>query len=342
MSRTFKLSELIIDNENPHYIDEKRLREDKSKKIREVCNNGIKRHLTWIENPKDIKSITTPTGKELTPEELFDFVIGNNITDLAKSQYRDAQKADIAIVLGNAKLLTTRERAIKAFQLYKLGLVKRILFTGGIADDRYKQTFMKNNSLKKYRENKSSEELEWQDLSEADWGAETFIEEEFNEDYQKHITRLTRELLESVGIKPEDVITETFSKTTQENAEFCKDILDFLEMETGKKINKAILVTTCTHGNRAIRQFKKALHNGVQLTVCPSTLDLERYESMKNILRAPNFDENAFRCELKRIYCTKPELTQMLREEVGHNRNVFIRGEIDEPSIKTFDEEKER
>ena len=145
-----------------------------------------------------------------------------------------------------------------------------------------------------------------------------------------------------MGIKPEDVITETFSKTTQENAEFCKDILDFLEMETGKKINKAILVTTCTHGNRAIRQFKKALHNGVQLTVCPSTLDLERYESMKNILRAPNFDENAFRCELKRIYCTKPELTQMLREEVGHNRNVFIRGEIDEPNIKTFDEEKER
>ena len=29
----------------------------------------------------------------------------------------------------------------------------------------------------------------------------------------------------------------------------------------------------------------------------------------------------------------------MLREEVGHNRNVFIRGEIDEPEITTIDKE---
>ena len=30
----------------------------------------------------------------------------------------------------------------------------------------------------------------------------------------------------------------------------------------------------------------------------------------------------------------------MLREEIGHNRNVFIRGEIDEPDIVTSDIEK--
>ena len=29
----------------------------------------------------------------------------------------------------------------------------------------------------------------------------------------------------------------------------------------------------------------------------------------------------------------------MLREEIGHNRNVFINGEIDEPVINTIDSE---
>ena len=32
----------------------------------------------------------------------------------------------------------------------------------------------------------------------------------------------------------------------------------------------------------------------------------------------------------------------MLREEIGHNRNVFIRGEIDEPEITTIDREMSR
>ncbi len=88
-------------------------------------------------------------------------------------------------------------------------------------------------------------------------------------------------------------------------------------------------------------QFKKVFGDKIQLKWCPSTLDLEKHESIKSILRAPNFDEIAFRSELKRIYCTDPKLTQNLREEVGHNRNVFIRGEIEEPTIATMDRENE-
>ena len=131
------------------------------------------------------------------------------------------------------------------------------------------------------------------------------------------------------------------STTTQENAEFCKNIFDSEEVETGSKIKTATLVTTCTHGNRALRQFKKVFGDNIKLNWCPSTLDLEQYESLKTILESPNFNEEAFRQELKRIYCTNPKLTQMLREEIGHNRNVFIRGEIDEPVITTTDRKVE-
>lgn len=312
MSKKYKLSQLIIDN-------------DKT--------------LSRIEHSENIKSVTTPEGRELTPEELFDFVIGDNITDLARAEKTDESIADIAIVLGNIALPTTRERAIKAFELYKLGLVKRIIFTGGINRARDKKGFMHPTSIEEYMNNEIVENLEWDDLPEADWGAETFVKDVFDDDYQKHLSKLTTDFLHYVGIKPEDILTEAMSTTTQENAEFCKHIFESEEVETGTQVKTAIIVTTCTHGNRATRQFKKVFGDKIKLKWCPSTLDLEQYENLKVILRAPKFDEIAFRQELKRIYCTVPKLTQMLREEVGHNRNVFIKGEIDEPEITTTDRE---
>lgn len=343
MKKIYKLSQLIIDNEDPNYIDEERLKADKDKKIKEIKNGDtVTRHLTWIDNAKDITSIKTPEGKELTPEELFDFVIGNNITDLAKDENASENKADIAIVLGNIGLPTTRERAIKAFELYKLGLVKKIIFTGGIGKDRDKKNIMHPKSLEDYMNNELIEGQEWNDRAEADWGAETLIKEQFDEDYQEHSSKLTDEFLKEVGINPEDILTEAMSTTTQENAEFCKNIFEEEEIETGSQIKTAILVTTCTHGSRATRQFKKVFGDKIKLTWCPSTLDLEQYDSLKAILNAPKFNEIAFKHELKRIYCTEPKLTQMLREEIGHNRNVFIRDEIDEPEIATIDREMSR
>ncbi|MCI8384281.1 MAG: YdcF family protein [Clostridia bacterium] len=339
MKKTVKLSQLIMNKEDPYYRDEKRIQEDKDKKIKEVRNGNMIRHLTWIEQAKDIQSIMTPDGRELTPEELFDFVIGSNITDLAKIEKTDENVADIAIVLGNIGMPTTRERAIKAFELYKLGIVKKIIFTGGISRERDKKGFMHDETIESYKNNELEEGLEWEDLTEADWGAETLVEEEFDENYQKQVTKLTKEYLNKVGINPEDILTEAMSTTTQENAEFCKNIFDSEEIETGNKIKTAILVTTCTHGNRAIRQFKKVFGNAIELKWCPSTLDLEQYDSLKLILKESPYNEIAFRKELKKIYCSDPELTQRLREEVGHNRNVFIRGEIDEPVV-TIDDEK--
>lgn len=276
----------------------------------------------------------------MSPEELFDFVIGNDITDLAKTENSDENVADIAIVLGNIELLTTRERAIKAFELYRLGLVKKIIFTGGISKQRDTKGFMHPETLEAYKSNELVQDLEWNDLAEADWGAETFVKEQFDKNYQNHSSKLTEEFLNSIGVNPEDILTETMSTTTQENAEFCKNIFDLEEIETGTQVKTAILVTTCTHGNRATRQFEKVFGDKIKLKWCPSTLDLEQYESLKTILRAPNFNEIAFRNELKRIYCTNPKLTQMLREEIGHNRNVFIRGEIDDPLITTFERER--
>lgn len=339
MEKMFKLSQLIIDNENVYYRPDEILEKDKNNPIKEVHFEDRIRYLTWIEK-KDIKSIVTPDGRELTPEELFNFVIGNDITDLARTEKATGDIADIAIVLGNICLHDTRERAIKAFQLYKLGLVKRIIFTGGISKTRDKKGFMHPKTLEGYMDNKPLEGIEWNDLPEADWGAETFIEEKFDEDYQKHLSQLTEKLLKSIGINPEDILTEPLSSTTHENALFCKNIFDSEKVENGTEVRTAILVTACTHGKRAMGQFKKVFGDKVKFKWCPSTLDLEQYESLRDILRAPKFNEKAFRKELKRIYCTDSKLIQDLRREIASNRNAFIKGDIDEPSIRTFGKEQ--
>ncbi len=337
MSREYRISELIMDNETPYYEDDEKLKE--YRKVRKVQIGDKTRYLHWVDD-KHVKSIATPEGRELTPEELFDFVIGDNITDFARTKNRNANSADIAIVLGNGELQTTRERAIKAFELYRLEIVKKIIFTGGLTNGRDVKGYMHPTSLEEYMDNNEIEQ-EWSDLAEADWGAETFIPDVFDEDYKQHNIKLTDEFLKSIGVNPEDVLTEAMSTSTQENAEFCKNIFEAEELETGIQIKSAILVTTCTHGNRAMRQFKKVFNDKISLKWCPSTLDLEKYESIKNILNAPNFNEVAFKEELKRIYCTNPELIQMLKTETANHRNAFILGDIDEPSITTKDRKLE-
>lgn len=335
MSREYRISELIMDNETPYYEYDEKLKE--YREVREVKIGDKTRYLHWVDD-KHVKSIATPEGRELTPEELFDFVIGDNITDFARSKNKDANSADIAIVLGNGELSATRERAIKAFELYRLGIVKKIIFTGGLVNGRDVKGYMHPKSLEEYMDNNEIEQ-EWSDLAEADWGAETFVPGVFEEDYQYHKIKLTEEFLKSIGVNPEDVLTEAMSTSTQENAEFCKNIFEMEELETGMQIKSAILVTTCTHGSRAMRQFKKVFGDKISLKWCASTLDLEKYESLKDILSNPDFDEVAFKQELKRIYCTTPELIQMLKTETANHRNAFILGDIDEPSIATKDRE---
>ncbi len=337
MSKQYKISQLIMNNETPYYRHGEEV--EKYDRVREVSDADKTRYLTWVDD-KHMESIATPEGRELTKEELFDFIIGNDITDFARDKNISKNSADIAIVLGNIGLPTTRERAIKAFELYKKGIVKKIIFTGGIPKSRDVNGYMHPTSIEEYKDNNEINK-EWSDLAEADWGSETFIPDMFDENYQEHVKKLTDKFLEDTGINPEDVLTEAMSSSTQENAEFCKNIFESEEMETGLKIRSAIVVTTCTHGSRAMRQFKKVFGDKVSLKWCPSTLDLEKDESLKEILNAQDFDQVAFRQELKRIYCTVPELTQKLREETANHRNAFILGDIDDATITTIDNEKE-
>lgn len=332
--KKYRISELLMNNETPYYINDERLKY--YKKVREVFIGNSKRYLTWVDD-KHMQSITTPKGRELTPEELYDFVIGDNITDFAKSKNKSEYLADIAIVLGNGLFTTTRERAIKAFELYKLGLVKKIIFTGGVTNGR-DNDIMNPNSLLLYYDNNPAD-IKWSNLPEADWGAETFISDVYDEDYKKHTLHLSEEFLKDIGVNSEDIMIEPMSKTTQENAEFCKNIFQSEEIETGTKVKSVVLVTTCTHGSRAIRQFSKVFGSNIDVKWCPSTLDLEKYDSLKNILHATDFDEIAFKKELKRIYCSNPELIQKLKEETANHRNAFILGDIDEEIITTIDDE---
>ena len=332
----YKISELIMNGEKPYYDESKELKNYKA--VRKVVGEKKTRYLTWVDD-KHMTSIATPEKRELTPEELFDFVIGENITDLARS--KTEERADIAIVLGSGNFKETKARAIKAFELYKLGIVKKIIFTGGVAKSRDVKGIMHPKTLEDYK-NEKLPEFEWQDLPEADWGAETFVPDIFEENYQKHQEKLTEKYLLSVGVKPEDVLTESLSSTTQENAEFCRDIFDILETEIGMKVKTAVIVTTCTHGHRAMEQFKKVFGDKIDFKWCPATLDLEKYETLRSILRAPEFDEEEFRKEIKRIYCTTPELIQKLMEETANHRNAFIFGDIDEQTIETANQEKEK
>ena len=338
----YKISELIMDHEEPHFSDELL---NKERKIKIVEQGNKTRYLPLVDDA-NIKSIATPQGRELSLEELYDFVIGPNTTDLARTKVKDRDKvrADIAIVLGNINLKQTRERAIKAFELYKKGIVKKIIFTGGISEQRDTKGYMHPKTMKQFMDNEKLVDREWSDLSEADWGVETFIPIQFNEiDYENHsqITN-TKKILAKKGINPADVLFEDRSSSTQENAEFCKNIFDIERVETGLNIKSAILVTTLWHGSRAIKQFEKVFGDSLSISFCPSTLDLEKYETLKPILTAPEFDKEAFRAELKRIYCTTPELIQKLRTETANHRNAFIEGYIDDATIETIDrDEKE-
>ncbi len=333
MSKKYRISELLMNNEIPYYSEDEKLKD--YRKVRKVAIGNTTRYLTWVDD-KHMQSITTPDGRELTPEELFDFVIGENITDFARSKNTSEHSADFAIVLGNGLFPTTRERAIKAFELYKQGLVRKIIFTGGVTNGR-DNDIMNPKSLESYMDNTPAD-IEWSDISEADWGAETFIPNVYDEDYKKHTLLLSEEFLKDIGVNPEDIMIEPMSKTTQENAEFCKNIFQTEEIEIGTKVKSAILVTTCTHGSRAMRQFLKVFGSDINLKWCPSTIDLEKYDSLKNILHATDFDEVAFRQELKRIYCSNPELIQKLKEETANHRNAFISGDIDEAIITTIDD----
>lgn len=333
MSKKYRISELLMNNEIPYYSEDEKLKD--YRKVRKVAIGNTTRYLTWVDD-KHMQSITTPDGRELTPEELFDFIIGENITDFARSKNTSEHSADFAIVLGNGLFPTTRERAIKAFELYKQGLVRKIIFTGGVTNGR-DNDIMNPKSLESYMDNTPAD-IEWSDISEADWGAETFIPNVYDEDYKKHTLLLSEEFLKDIGVNPEDIMIEPMSKTTQENAEFCKNIFQTEEIEIGTKVKSAILVTTCTHGSRAMRQFLKVFGSDINLKWCPSTIDLEKYDSLKNILHATDFDEVAFRQELKRIYCSNPELIQKLKEETANHRNAFISGDIDEAIITTIDD----
>ena len=45
MKKTFKLSQLIIDNEDPNYIDEERLKADKDKKIKLAIERAVYQYI---------------------------------------------------------------------------------------------------------------------------------------------------------------------------------------------------------------------------------------------------------------------------------------------------------
>lgn len=73
MSKQYKISQLIMNNETPYYRHGEEV--EKYDRVREVSDADKTRYLTWVDD-KHMESIATPEGRELTKEELFDFIIG--------------------------------------------------------------------------------------------------------------------------------------------------------------------------------------------------------------------------------------------------------------------------
>jgi uncharacterized SAM-binding protein YcdF (DUF218 family) len=128
-------------------------------------------------------------------------------------------KADIAIVLGGASRIDMNDtdrvflnegdgdRIIHAIQLYKMGKVKKILFTSGAGS------------------------LTGAGLSEALFAKKLFL---------------------MLGVLPQDLILETESKTTYENALYSARIL-----KKSYPNQKYLLVTNALHERRGLACFKK-------------------------------------------------------------------------------------
>jgi uncharacterized SAM-binding protein YcdF (DUF218 family) len=115
----------------------------------------------------------------------------------------------------NGYLREDADRFYQACKLYRAGIIKRILVSGGTV----------------------AEELP----EEADF--------------------LRNEMI-AIGVKPGDIITETLSKTTRENALFSKKIIDSLRF-----IPPYVLITSAQHMRRASRLFANA---GLKVVPYPS------------------------------------------------------------------------
>ncbi len=86
---------------------------------------------------------------------------------------------------------------------------------------------------------------------------------------------LTRDFLIQIGIPPEDILVESNSRNTYENALFTKQLLD--KIQTGAK---CILVTSAFHMPRAKALFDK---QGVDVTAYPTDFTGNRLNQPKHI-----------------------------------------------------------
>ncbi len=145
---------------------------------------------------------------------------------------------DVGIVLGgyssfNSEMFDDRlnlniagNRLIDAVVLYKKGLIKKILITGGDG------------------------ELLGKNVSEAD---------------------MTLPFLKTLGIPDSDIILESKSRNTRENAVFTKVVLE--KMGLGQA--RCLLITSAFHVPRASAIFKKV---GLDFTAFPAHFFSERFE----------------------------------------------------------------
>lgn len=92
-----------------------------------------------------------------------------------------------------------------------------------------------------------------------------------------------KKYLVDLGVKNEDVIIESKSKTTAENAKFTTEIAKKL------KFKKVIVVTSATHMNRAKKSFEKL---GLEVIPAPGAYisDYEKYDIMSLMPRVSNIE----------------------------------------------------
>lgn len=196
---------------------------------------------------------------ELLPFSLIDEIVYNDIDD-------NNINAKYAIVFGISRKIEMKARVNKAYELYKNGRIKKILFTGsnkGISSK-------KNNQTPDYinEEVKDISEIYEDDLTEAE--------------------RMKNYAL-SLGIKNEDIIIDIKSNNSIETLTNAKKILNL------KDNDSLILITSAYHMKRCYLGALKFISNNINygLVIAETGyFEKDNYKNTKLGIQLANFDAN--------------------------------------------------
>ena len=280
---------------------------------------------------------------KLTEEDMYNLIM-SGLVDYEGQKLTDETKSDIIVVLGcSPRPLKARIKKMMALQ--RAGYSNKVLLSGG----RGWQKLVKQNPERRPEliqaikdviasellgDNPQKVELDtyakfveqMQKLTDGKYKAKSYQEklddskfEMTEEEFMKLIIITNGGV--GMGVK---MYHEPFSTNTKENTFYIGKVFKNIERETGKKIDRAMIVTSAYHCTRSRLTLKKA-YPEMEFLMAPSTEDLAEYgiDISPKMMEIPKYHKQIIG-EAKRIieYSKKGdiqdvELTELVSKEVA-------------------------